>query len=539
MGVRRAVNLVLKALNANQTPLYTYGPLIHNPQTLELLSRLGVRVIKRVDEEVPKGYCVIRAHGVPPQEKKALEKRHFVIDGTCPRVQKVQALASRAVSQGKTVIIIGDREHAEVKGILGYSEGRGFVVSSLKDLKTLPELKDYVILSQTTQDEEVFKMLSQEILSRFPGGEVINTICNATEVRQREVKRLCSECEAILVIGGKFSANTNRLAQIARAEGKEAFLVESKEELPLKELEKFKTLGITAGASTPNWLINEIVDTLKSKFNSLYRIFRSFILLHFHEALIFLLLLSSLFFINPSLLNTKSLYLLPFAFFFQLFRKNLTNFLQRERLKFYYSLKASFLERHKTFIYFFLGFTLFLAILFGFLFHPRILSLLIIFTFLDFVLINNPFFSLLDLLFFISLLLYLYPYWIEPLLWVSLHVIIILFIWEIYKELLYQQSDGFLPKNFLILHFDLQEKNWFSLLKLLSIISFLLLLFISLKFGYFDLLFLILLPFYMLILTLLEKRPLGQLLYLESLFVLPPFFFFLISLLIYFLIKKA
>lgn len=537
MGVRRAVNLVLKALNANQTPLYTYGPLIHNPQTLELLSRLGVRVIKRVDEEVPKGYCVIRAHGVPPKEKKALEERHFVIDGTCPRVQKVQALASRAVSQGKAVVIIGDREHAEVKGILGYCEGKGFVVSSFKDLESLPDLKDYVILSQTTQDEEVFEMLSQEILRRFPGGEVINTICNATEVRQREVKRLCSECEGILVIGGKFSANTNRLAQIARAEGKEAFLVESKEELPLKELEKFKTLGITAGASTPNWLINEIVDTLKSKFNPLYRIFRSFILLHFHEALIFLLLLSTLFFINPALLNTKSLYLLPFAFFFQLFRKNLTNFLQRERLRFYYSLKASFLERHKNFIYFFLGFTLILALLSGFLFNPRILSLPIIFTFLDFILINNPFFSLLDLLFFISLLLYLYPYWIETLLWVSLHLIIILFIWEIYKELLYQQSDGFLPKNFLILHFDLNEKTWFFLLKLLCILSFLPFLFISLKFEYFYLLFLILLPFYILILTLLEKRPLGQLLYLESLFVLPPFFLVLISLLIYFLVK--
>jgi len=536
MGVRRAVNLVLKALNANQTPLYTYGPLIHNPQTLELLSRLGVKAIKRVEEEVPGGYCVIRAHGVPPKEKKALEERHSVIDGTCPRVQKVQALASKALSQGKEVVIIGDKDHAEVKGILGYCEGKGYVVSSFQDLEALPPLKDYVILSQTTQDEEVFELLSQEILRRFPGGEVINTICNATEVRQREVKRLCKECEALLVIGGKFSANTNRLAQIAEAEGKEVFLIEGKDELPLEELKKFESIGITAGASTPNWLINEVVDTLKSKTNPLYRVFRSFILLNFQEALIFTLLLASLFLLNPSLLNPKTLNLLSFAFFFQLFRKNLFHFLQRERLKFYYSLKAGFLERHKTFVKFLLGVSLLLTLLAGLLFHPRILSLAVVFGLLEVILMRSPLSSLLDLLFFISLLLYLYPFWSEVLLWVSLHLLFILFVWEVYKELLYQQSDGFLPQNFFILQFNLKESSWFTLQNLLLMLAFLPFLILSLKFKSPSFLLLILaLPLYLLLTALLKKRPLGQILYFEALFMVPPLVFLMLSLLLYFL----
>ncbi|MEZ0343894.1 MAG: 4-hydroxy-3-methylbut-2-enyl diphosphate reductase, partial [Caldimicrobium sp.] len=321
MGVRRAVNLVLKALNSGHTPLYTYGPLIHNPQTLELLSQLGVKPLKRIDEDVPKGFCVIRAHGVPPAEKEALLNRHQVIDGTCPRVLKVQALASKAVSSGKEVIIIGDKDHAEVKGILGYCGEKGYVVSSFQDIEKLPPLKSYVILSQTTQDQEVFDLLSEEILSRYPGGEVINTICNATEVRQEEVKRLCKECEAIVVIGGKFSANTKRLAQIAEAEGKKVFLIEKPEELPIEAVKKFNSVGITAGASTPNWLINEVIDYLKNSTSLLYKIFRTFILLNFHEVLLFLLLFSSLFFINSSLLNPRTLLLLPFVFSFQFFRK--------------------------------------------------------------------------------------------------------------------------------------------------------------------------------------------------------------------------
>lgn len=534
MGVRRAVNLVLKALNSNQTPLYTYGPLIHNPQTLELLSQLGIKPLKGIDEDVPKGFCVIRAHGVPPAEKEALIKKHQIIDGTCPRVLKVQALANKAVSSGKEVVIIGDRDHAEVKGILGYCKDKGYVVSSFQDIEKLPPLKNYVILSQTTQDLEVFDLLSQEILSRCPSGEVINTICNATEVRQEEVKRLCKECEAIVVIGGKFSANTKRLAQIAEAEGKRVFLVEKPEELPIDEMRKLSSIGITAGASTPNWLINEVIDYIKSSTSLFYKIFRTFILLHLHEVFIFLLLFSSLFFINPSLLNSHALFLIPFAFSFQFFRKLLHSYLVKEKFLFYYPLKGNFYIFNKSLILFLLTFFFICSIIFGFLFMPRIISLIIVFSFLDFLLLNTFLYPCLDLLFFCSLILYLYPFWNEIFLWFSCHILIILFLWTLYKELLYQQSDGFLPKNFFILNFNFSEKRWFQIYYLLVFLSSALffILFIKTK----HILYLYFIPYlilYIFLISLLKKRPLGQILSFEALFLISPLTFFILCFLFY------
>jgi 4-hydroxy-3-methylbut-2-enyl diphosphate reductase len=533
MGVRRAVNLVLKALNSGQTPLYTYGPLIHNPQTLELLSRLGVKPLKGVSESVLRGYCVIRAHGVPPTEKAALEREHQVIDGTCPRVLKVQALASKAVSSGKEVVIIGDKDHAEVRGILGYCEDKGHVVSSLQDIDSLPPLKNYVILSQTTQDEEVFEFLSQEILSRFPGGEVINTICNATEVRQEEVKRLCKECSAIVVIGGRFSANTNRLAQIAESEGKKVYLVERAEELPVEELKGFSVVGITAGASTPNWLINEVVDHLKSSVSPLYRLSKLLVLLNFHEALSFFFLLLGLLLIQPALIPRVN-FLLLFAFLFQLFRKNLSDYLLRDSFSSYYPLKERFITRNQRKILLFLSIVLSGALLSAFFYHPRVLSLIIIFTLLNLLLIRSPFLGLLDLLFFISLLLYLYPFWSEPLLWVSLHILPALFFIQLYKELLYLQSDGFLPKNFIILSFFKNgEALWYKLLNLLLLLLFLPFAVVVLKLKLWPfLLYLLLLPLYLTMIYLLRKRPLGQIIYFESLILIPPFVFSILSLLI-------
>lgn len=534
MGVRRAVNLVLKALKAGHTPLYTYGPLIHNPQTLELLSKLGVKILKDIKEEVPMGSCVIRAHGVPPSEKDGLAKRHKVIDGTCPRVLKVQSLASKAISSGKEVVIIGDKDHAEVKGILGYCDGKGYVVSSFKDIENLPPLKNYVILSQTTQDQELFELLSKEILSRYPGGEIINTICNATEVRQEEVKRLCKVCEAIVVIGGKFSANTKRLAQIAEAEGKKVFLIENKEELPLEEIKKINTLGITAGASTPNWLINEVIDFLKTSTSLPYRIFRNFILLNLHEVFLFLFLFSTLLFLNSSLLNSHTLSLLSFVFFFQFFRKVFHSYLTKDSFFFYYPLKGNFYTSKNKLSLFLLSLSLIFSLISGLLFIPRIISLIFVFIILDYLLLNSFFYIFLDSLFFISLILYLYPYWNETFLWFSLHILIILFLWNLYKELLYQQSDGFLPRNFFILHFNLSENQWFQLsyfLIFLSSIPFLVLL-IKTKILYY-LAFILYLLSYLFLFALLKRRPLGQILYFEALFLVPPLLFFLLSIMFY------
>ncbi|WP_456433625.1 4-hydroxy-3-methylbut-2-enyl diphosphate reductase [Thermosulfuriphilus sp.] len=263
MGVRRAMQLALRAARRGPRPVFTYGPLIHNPQALDLLASLEVKILREIPRE-GEGTVIIRAHGVPPEEKRGLLAAGFnVIDGTCPRVIKVQQIAQRYAREGRKVIIIGDKDHAEVIGILGHCAGVGLVVSDLKDIQALSGLKDYVIVSQTTQEEETFEFLSQEILERFPGGQVFNTICNATHARQAEVKRLAQEAEAIVVVGGKASANTNRLAMVAREAGRRAYLVETEEDIPREELRQYSRVGVTAGASTPNWMINRIVRLLE------------------------------------------------------------------------------------------------------------------------------------------------------------------------------------------------------------------------------------------------------------------------------------
>ncbi len=263
MGVRRAVHLALKAASEAKKPVYTYGPLIHNPQALRLLEALEVRILRQIPEK-DHGTVIIRAHGIPPEEKEHLKRAGFyIIDGTCPRVLKVQALAKRFSSKGYHVIVIGDPKHAEVRGILGYARDKGLLVSRLEDIDKLPSLEKYVIVSQTTQDEKFFNTISQEILRRFPHGKVYNTICNATHQRQKEVRNLCKKCEVIVVVGGKYSANTNRLAMIAKKEKRDVFLVETAEELPLETLKQYRVVGITAGASTPNWVINQVVRTLE------------------------------------------------------------------------------------------------------------------------------------------------------------------------------------------------------------------------------------------------------------------------------------
>ncbi|MCS7199737.1 MAG: 4-hydroxy-3-methylbut-2-enyl diphosphate reductase [Caldimicrobium sp.] len=538
MGVRRAVNLVLKALNSGMTPIYTYGPLIHNPQTLELLSSLGVKVIKDVNEELPKGTCIIRAHGVPPKEREALEKRHTIIDGTCPRVLKVQALAKGAKEAQKKVVIIGDKDHAEVKGILGYCEGVGYVVSSFQDIEKLPPLDNYLILSQTTQDEEIFKFLAEEILSRFPGGKVINTICNATEVRQNEVRRLSRECPAIVVIGGKFSANTVRLAQIAQNESRDVYLIEKVEELPLNTLKNYPKVGITAGASTPNWLINEVVDRLRSATNPFYRAFKAFHILAFHEAFafLFLVLATSLWLTN---IPKEILYtLLLFLFFLQLLRKNLYQYLLRDSYSTYYPLKGKTIERHKLLVKNLILGSGFIAFTTGFLLNPWLAIFSLSILAFDLLSMKKPLFVLGDLLLFVGIMGYLFPYWNETFFWLAGYTLISIIWFHLYKELIYLQSDGFLPKNFLILTLGMEEKKGHQIL--LLGLALLALPFFGLVIHKGDpafLLFLLLIPLWGVLVYLLKQRPLGQILYLESLILLPQIGAFLLSLALY-LLKK-
>ena len=264
MGVRRAVEMVLDTARRQDTPIHTFGPLIHNPQVLSLFQEKGIFAVNEIPEKAG-GYILIRAHGVPPQTKKQLQAAGYqVIDATCPRVIKVQSIIQKHTRSGDTVIIIGDRDHPEVVGLLGYADNKGHVVGSLEEIQQLPRFQQAVIVAQTTQNTDFFEKIRSWAARTHPHYKVFNTICDSTERRQAEVKRIAAAVDAVVVVGGYHSGNTQRLVEIGKQAGKKAFHVETEAELDLAALSEISSVGITAGASTPNWIIKKVYRKLET-----------------------------------------------------------------------------------------------------------------------------------------------------------------------------------------------------------------------------------------------------------------------------------
>jgi len=267
MGVRRAVEIVLEEANRGQRPIVTYGPLIHNTQVLDLLADKGIRTIRELSQVTGGETAVIRAHGVPPSVREDLRRSAGrVIDATCPRVVKVQMLIKSYTQKGHLAIIVGDRDHAEVKGLMGHGQGpgRSVVVASAEEVAELEPWDQVIVVAQTTQSTALFEELVAAVRRRWPEAQIFNTICHATQERQAEVKSLASQEEGLVVVGGRNSANTKRLVQIAVEAGARAFHVETEAELNLKSITGLRSVGVTAGASTPNWLIRKVVEELRS-----------------------------------------------------------------------------------------------------------------------------------------------------------------------------------------------------------------------------------------------------------------------------------
>jgi (E)-4-hydroxy-3-methyl-but-2-enyl pyrophosphate reductase len=267
MGVRRAVEMVLDAPSQNTNPIFTYGPLIHNPQVLHLLKSKDITVL----DEIPSrgaGTVLIRAHGVPPSTKEKLKAVNFkVIDATCPRVIKVQTIIRKHAKNGYAAIIIGDKNHPEVIGLLGYARDKGYVVGSLPELEALPDFENAIIVAQTTQNTRLFESVKYWAATKHPHYKIFNTICDSTERRQAEVKRLAESVDAVIVVGGLNSGNTRRLAEIARESGKPTYHIESEADLDDTDTDALVTarhIGITAGASTPNWVIKKVYRALEA-----------------------------------------------------------------------------------------------------------------------------------------------------------------------------------------------------------------------------------------------------------------------------------
>jgi len=267
MGVRRAMDLVLNAARDRQPEeiIYTYGPLIHNNQVLEILERRGIRCSKDLTEAEEGGRIAIRAHGIPPQERKAIKDKGFkIINATCPRVGKVQGIIKKHSLKGYDIVIVGDDNHAEVIGLKGFANGRAHVLKTPEEVDRLPSMDKLLVVAQTTQDERAFKTIAGLLEERYPETIVYNTICDSTHNRQEEVRALCNEVDAMVVVGGRHSGNTKRLAEIAAATGIPTFHIETEEELDRERLQDFEIVGVTAGASTPHWLLRRVVHELES-----------------------------------------------------------------------------------------------------------------------------------------------------------------------------------------------------------------------------------------------------------------------------------
>ena len=352
MGVRRAVETTLDVIQKEDTGVSTFGPLIHNPQVLDLLGERGVKVLHDVPEH-ESGTVIIRAHGVPPAQKEKLKMAGATIkDATCPHVVKVQVIIRKYLKQGYGTVIIGDRNHAEVEGLMGFAGSFGQVVSNQEDVKNLQLDSPYIIVSQTTQDETAFEELSNMVLARFPGGKVFNTICDATHKRQSEVRSLCQDVQAMVVVGGKNSANTQRLAEIAAGMRCPVFLVETEEELDLDSLAKYECVGVTAGASTPTWMISRVVrilEAIPSKGEGRLK--------HVFKKLLWLLLATNIYvgFAGSALTYTAEILqnnvpeishlLVSFLYLFAM--HNLNRFTDRKLQKFNDPLRAIFYEKYR------------------------------------------------------------------------------------------------------------------------------------------------------------------------------------------------
>jgi 4-hydroxy-3-methylbut-2-enyl diphosphate reductase len=185
-------------------------------------------------------------------------------DATCPLVMKVQSIIKRYAGKGYNIIIVGDEDHAEVKALLGFAEGKGIVVGSITEVERLPHMREVYIVAQTTMNRKRFIEIAERIKERYPDCKIVDTICDATDKRQKEVWSLAKEVDAMIIVGGRNSANTKRLAEISESTGTSTFLIETEEELDSDSLNGFNAIGITAGASTPNWMIRRVVEKVKS-----------------------------------------------------------------------------------------------------------------------------------------------------------------------------------------------------------------------------------------------------------------------------------
>ncbi len=257
-GVERAISLVDQVIGTSDD-VATFGPIIHNPQVVKSLEERGVNVIKSVSETDKSKTVVVRSHGVELNEYNMLKERsHNIIDATCPFVKKAQIKAKELSEKCDAVVLLGEADHPEVKGIISYATGEIHLIESEDEAKKLDFRKSYGFLAQTTQNNMLFLKISDILKDKCEELSIAKTICNATDKRQKASVELAANVDVMIVIGGRNSANTTRLYHLCKEICCNTYHVETTEEISVDMLAEAKTVGITAGASTPGYLVSEV-----------------------------------------------------------------------------------------------------------------------------------------------------------------------------------------------------------------------------------------------------------------------------------------
>ena len=270
-GVKRAVDTVYEQVEKSDGAIYTFGPIIHNDEVIKDLQKHGVQVIRSEEEidQIENGTVIIRSHGVEKRIYDKLEAKQIkIVDATCPFVKKIHNIVQRESAAGKYIIIIGNPNHPEVKGIRGWAGDRISIIQNAEDIEKLSVHADekICIVSQTTFNYNKFQELVEIISEKSYDVSVLNTICNATKERQTEAQNIAEKVDAMIVIGDKHSSNTQKLFEICAKACKDTYYIQTLDDLDMNQLGSVETVGITAGASTPNNLIEEVQNNVRIIF---------------------------------------------------------------------------------------------------------------------------------------------------------------------------------------------------------------------------------------------------------------------------------
>ena len=271
-GVTRAVNMVYEAIEKENVPIYTYGPIIHNDEVVKDMEKKGVTVINNLDElsSHEKGVMIIRSHGISKAEYDRIKNCGFeVLNATCPFVSKIHRYVENYSSKGYDIIIVGSPKHPEVCGIKGWADEKCHVtiINSPEDAEnfTKNSTKKLCIVSQTTFNYNKFQDIVEIIAKKGYDITVLNTICNATEVRQTEARKVAQCSDVMIVIGDRHSSNTQKLFEICKNECKNTYYIQTSDEMDYTQIRSNNNVGITAGASTPNNIIEEVSKNVRNE----------------------------------------------------------------------------------------------------------------------------------------------------------------------------------------------------------------------------------------------------------------------------------